>query len=88
MPRAKKDQQKGQILKKTTVLCPSRKYYSIIRVKEGGGGGNSIREQWEESYAMHWGVTVNIHQEEKANVVIFLGVWGCACVQFLYFTLL
>ena len=37
MPRAKKDQQKGQILKKTTVLCPSRKYYSIIRVKEGGG---------------------------------------------------
>ena len=29
MPRAKKDQQKVPILKKTTVLCPSRSYYSM-----------------------------------------------------------
>ena len=30
MPRAKKGQEKVLILKKTTGLCPSRSYYSII----------------------------------------------------------
>ena len=29
MPKAKKGQQKVHILEKTTVLCPSRRYYSM-----------------------------------------------------------
>ena len=42
MPRAKKGQQKLPNLKKTTVVCPSRSYYSMVitygaaKGKEGG----------------------------------------------------